>query len=54
MVASVGVLTDREVVVFASQVHRETLSEFTPLLLEAVLQPGFGQEDFTRHRDQLP
>ena len=53
MAAEIGVLTDREVVVFASQVHRETLAAFTPLLLEAILQPGFRQEDLTRNRDQL-
>jgi zinc protease len=40
-------------VVLASQVHRATLKDFTPLLLEAVLLPGFRQDDLDRHREQL-
>lgn len=53
MAADIGVITDREVVVFSSQVHRDTLDEFTSLFEEVLLQPGFRQEDFTRNRDQL-
>ena len=51
--ARIGVLTGRETIVLASQVHRDTLPTFTSLFLEAVLQPGFREEDFTRNRDQL-
>lgn len=53
MAAGIEVLTDREVVVFASQVHRDTLADFTTLFEEALLRPGFREDDFTRHRDQL-
>ena len=53
MATRIDVATDREVVVFAAQVHRETLEEFTALLEEVILQPGFRVEDFTRNRDQL-
>ena len=53
MAAEIGVITDREVVVFSSQVHRETLSDFTSLFEEVLLDPGFREEDFSRNRDQL-
>ena len=53
MAAEIGVITDREVVVFSAQVHEETVDEFTRLFEEVLLEPGFRQEDFTRNRDQL-
>ena len=53
LAASVNVLTDREVTVFATQVNRDTLEDVRALLQEVLLQPGFREEDFTRHRDQL-
>ena len=53
MAASIDVSTEREVVVLGAQVHRDTLAGFTELLEEVVLQPGFREDDFTRHRDQL-
>jgi zinc protease len=53
MAANVGVITDREVVVFSTQVHRDTLAAFTPLFEEVLLHPGFRKDDFTRNRDQL-
>lgn len=53
MAADIDVLTDREVIVLAAQVHRETLDEFASLLREVVLAPGFREDDFRRHRDQL-
>ena len=53
MAARINVSTEREVVVFDAQVHRETLDGFTTLLEEVILKPGFRQEDFTRHKEQL-
>lgn len=53
LAANIGVVTDREVTVFATQVNRDTLGDVTALLQEVLLEPGFREEDFTRHRDQL-
>lgn len=53
LAASISVLTDREVTVFGTQVNRDTLKDVTALLQEVLLEPGFREEDFTRHRDQL-
>lgn len=53
MAAEIGVITDREVVVFSGQVHRETLDDYATLFAEALLAPGFRQEDLERNRDQL-
>ena len=53
MAAGISVITDREVVVFSGQVHRETLGDFTALFEEALLQPGFRDDDFARNREQL-
>ena len=53
MAARINVSADREVIVLAAQVHRDTLDKFVALFQEAVLTPGFRQEDFARHRDQL-
>jgi zinc protease len=53
MAARIDVATEREVVVLEAQVHRETLADFTALLEEVLLQPGFREEDFTRNREQL-
>lgn len=53
MAAQIDVLTDREVSVLSAQVHRETLDDFAAILREAVLAPGFREDDFRRHRDQL-
>nr|MDQ3347919.1 insulinase family protein [Acidobacteriota bacterium] len=53
MAAAIGVITDREVVVFPAQVHRDTLEDFTALFEEALLRPGFREDDFRRNKDQL-
>ncbi|HEX2164034.1 MAG TPA: pitrilysin family protein [Thermoanaerobaculia bacterium] len=53
MAASIGVSTDREVTVISGQVHRDTLAEYTALLTEAVLSPGFAAADFERNKEQL-
>ena len=53
MAASIDVTTDREVTVFSGTIHREKLDEFTELFAEALLQPAFTEEDFSRHKQQL-
>jgi zinc protease len=53
MAATIGTNTDREVTVFAGTVDRETLADYTALLAEAVLTPGFAAADFTRNKEQL-
>lgn len=53
MAASISVTTDREVTVVAGEIHREKLNEFTALMTEAVLAPGFRESDFTRNKEQL-
>ncbi len=53
MAASIDVTTDREVTVIGGDVHRETLLEYLNLLLEGILEPGFREEDFKRHKAQL-
>lgn len=53
MAASIEVSTDREVTVISGRVHRDVLADYTALLSEAVLTPGFAESDFTRHRQKL-
>jgi zinc protease len=53
MAAGINGNTDREVTLIAGTVHRDKLAEFTSLLEEAVLTPGFSQADFDRNREQL-
>jgi zinc protease len=53
MAASIDGNTDREVTLIAGTVHRDKLADFTSLLEEAVLQPGFAQADFDRNKEQL-
>ena len=53
MAAEVGTLTDREVTVIGGTVHRDKLAEYTALLEEALLTPGFSQSDFERNKEQL-
>jgi zinc protease len=53
MAASIDAGTDREITIFGGTVHREKLAEYTALLEEALLQPGFAQSDFERNREQL-
>ncbi|MGH9464763.1 MAG: M16 family metallopeptidase, partial [Thermoanaerobaculia bacterium] len=49
----IDVATDREVTVIGGEVHRDVLEDYTRLLAEVVLSPGFAESDFTRHRQQL-
>ncbi len=53
MAASIDSLVDREVTVFFGEVHRDNLAAYSSLLEEALLTPGFKQEDFDRNREQL-
>lgn len=53
MAAAVGTRTDREITLIAGTVHRDKLAEYTGLLEEALLKPGFSQSDFERNKEQL-
>jgi len=53
MAAGINSGADREVTSIGGTVHREKLTEYTALLEEALLRPGFSQEDFQRNKDQL-
>jgi len=53
LAADINGNTDREVTLIAGIVHRDKLADFTTLLEEAVLQPGFSQADFDRNKEQL-
>ncbi|HKI01832.1 MAG TPA: pitrilysin family protein [Thermoanaerobaculia bacterium] len=53
MAASISTNTDREVSLVAGQIHRDKLAEYTALLKEALLQPGFSPDDFERNKEQL-
>ena len=53
MAASIGTGADREVTLVAGTIHRDKLAEYTALLTEALLQPGFSKEDFDRNKEQL-
>lgn len=53
MASSIAVHTDREVTVISGVAHIETLDDYTALLTEAVLEPGFDESDFARNKEQL-
>ena len=53
MAANIGTLTDREVVSIGGTVHKDKLAEYTALLEEALLKPGFSQSDLERNKEQL-
>jgi zinc protease len=53
MAAEIDASTDREVTVIGGLIHRDRLADYTALLEEALLHPGFSKEDFERNRDQL-
>jgi zinc protease len=48
LAASYGASVDKEMTVLSGGAHREAASAFLPLLLDAVLNPGFREEDFER------
>lgn len=41
-----------EMAIIAGRVHRDNLEAFYPLLIEALVEPGFREEDFTRLKTQ--
>ena len=53
MAASIDLLADREVTTIGGEVHRDTLGDYTDLLLEALGQPGFRQADLERHKAEM-
>ena len=53
MAAEIETNTDREVTVIGGTVHRDKLADYTALLEEALLTPGFSKEDFDRNKEQL-
>jgi zinc protease len=53
MAAGINSGADREVTSIGGTIHRDKLTEYTALLEEALLRPGFSQEDFQRNKDQL-
>lgn len=53
MASDIEVDTDREITVISGVAHSETLAAYTDLLSEAVLEPGFDENDFNRNKEQL-
>ena len=53
MASGIDVNGDREITIISGVAHRETLDDYTALLTEAVLEPGFDESDFTRNKEQL-
>jgi zinc protease len=53
MAASIDTNTDREVSLVSGLIHRDKLADYTALLKEALLTPGFSQADLDRNREQL-
>jgi len=53
MAASYDVSVDREMTVVSGRVHKDHLEAYYKLLVEAICQPAFKQEDFERVRDAL-
>jgi len=53
MAASIDTNADREVTVVAGRIHKDKLADYTALLEEALLHPGFAQGDFERNKEQL-
>ena len=53
MAASIDTRADREVSLVSGLIHRDKLTDFTALLKEALLTPGFSQADLDRNKEQL-
>jgi zinc protease len=51
LAAGYGVSVDKEMTVASGSVHRDKVSEFVELFLDALVNPGFRAEDFERLRD---
>ncbi len=51
MAASISAYSDKEMTTFVGQTHIDNLEKFYALMRDAVLDPGWRSEDFTRVRD---
>jgi zinc protease len=51
LAASYDVSTDKEMSVFSGVTHKDNVGAFYPLFVDALLSPGFREDDFTRLRD---
>ncbi len=52
LAASYGASVDKEMTVVSGIVHRDVVDPFVEIFLDAVLNPGFRQEDFERLKDR--
>lgn len=52
MAAGYGAQVDKEVTVITGRVHKDNWDKYYQLLKEAVLEPAFQEEDFTRIKNQ--
>ena len=52
MAARIDVQADKEVVVIAGRCHRDHVDRFYPILRDAILDPRFDPQDFSRIRDE--
>jgi zinc protease len=53
LAAGYGSNVDREMTIVTGRAHREAVGAFYPLFTDAVLAPGFREDDFRRLRDQF-
>ncbi len=53
MAAGYGSTVDKEMTVISGRVHKDNLDAYYPLLLDAILRPGFREEDFTRIKSDM-
>jgi len=51
LASSYEVRVDREMTTFRGRTHRDNLEKFYTLFTEAILEPAFREDDFTRVRD---
>ncbi len=52
LAAGYGASVDKEMTVFSGSAHREAAGGFYPLFVDAVLNPGFREDDFQRLRSR--
>jgi zinc protease len=51
LAAGLGTSVDKEMTVVSGTAHRDVVAAFYPLLMEALLSPGFREDDFARLKD---
>ncbi len=51
LAAGYGVSTDKEMTVVSGTTHRDNVGAFYPLFVDALLAPGFREDDFARLKD---